>query len=110
MGVEGKLVELSDDNFEDEILKSKLPAIVDFWAPWCGPCRVVGPIIEELATEYEGKVHVGKLNVDDNPVTPGKYGVRGIPTLIVFSEGEIVDQVMGAVPKSSIESMIKKAL
>ncbi len=110
MGVEGKLVELNDDNFEAEILKSKLPAIVDFWAPWCGPCRVVGPIIEELASEYEGKVHVGKLNVDDNPVTPGKYGVRGIPTLIVFREGEIVDQVMGAVPKSNIESMIKKAL
>ena len=86
MGAEGKLVELSDDNFEAEILNSKLPAVVDFWAPWCGPCRVVGPIIEELATEYEGKVHVGKLNVDDNPVTPGKYGVRGIPTLIVFKD------------------------
>jgi thioredoxin 1 len=110
MGAEGKLVELSDDNFEAEILKSEIPALVDFWAPWCGPCRIVGPIVEELASEYDGKVNVGKLNVDDNPVTPGKYGVRGIPTLIVFREGEVVDQVVGAVAKSNIEAMLKKAL
>ncbi len=110
MGTEEKLVELSDDNFEAEILKSELPALVDFWAPWCGPCRFVGPIVEELASEYEGKVNVGKINVDDNPVTPGKYGVRGIPTLIVFRKGEVVDQVVGAVAKSNIESMIKKVL
>lgn len=109
MGSEN-LKELSDANFEEEILKASVPALVDFWAPWCGPCRVVGPIVEELAKEYAGKVKVAKLNVDDNPVTPGKYGIRGIPTLILFKDGEAVDQIVGAVPKGQIEAMLQKVL
>jgi len=102
--------QLTDSNFEDEILQSDLPALVDFWAPWCSPCKVVGPVVEELAREYEGKVKVAKMNVDDNPSTPSKYGIRGIPTLILFKGGDVVDQVVGAVPKGSIEDLIKKAL
>jgi thioredoxin 1 len=104
------VTQLSDANFEAEILKSATPALVDFWAPWCGPCRVVGPVVEELAAEYSGQLKVGKMNVDENPVTPGKYGIRGIPTLILFKGGEVVDQVVGAVPKGNIEGMIKKSL
>ena len=104
------LTQLSDANFETEILKSTTPALVDFWAPWCGPCRVVGPVVEELAGQFAGQIKVAKMNVDENPVTPGKYGIRGIPTLILFKGGEVVDQVVGAVPKGSIEAMIKKAL
>jgi thioredoxin 1 len=104
------IIQLSDDNFESEILKSDIPALVDFWAPWCGPCRVVSPIVEELAQQYAGQLKVGKMNVDENPVTPTKYGIRGIPTLIVFKNGEVLDQVVGAVPKGHIEEMIKKAI
>ncbi len=104
------LTELSDASFETEILQSSTPALVDFWAPWCGPCRVVGPIVEELAREYQGRIKVAKMNVDNNPVTPGKYGIRGIPTLILFKNGEAVDQIVGAVPKGQIEAMLQKAL
>lgn len=104
------LTELSDANFESEILHSELPALVDFWAPWCGPCRVVSPVVEELAQEYPDQLKVAKMNVDDNPVTPGKYGIRGIPTLILFKGGEVVDQIVGAVPKGNIEELIRKAL
>jgi thioredoxin 1 len=105
-----KLTQLSDVNFESEILKAGLPALVDFWAPWCGPCRVVSPVVEELAQEYASRVKVAQMNVDDNPVTPGRYGIRGIPTLILFRDGEVVDKIVGAVPKGSIEELIKKAL
>lgn len=104
------LTELSDASFEAEILQSSTPVLVDFWAPWCGPCRVVGPIVEELAQQYQGRVKVAKMNVDNNPVTPGKYGIRGIPTLILFKNGEAVDQIVGAVPKGQIEAMLQKAL
>ncbi|MEJ5375275.1 MAG: thioredoxin [bacterium] len=104
------LTELSDASFETEILNSTTPVLVDFWAPWCGPCRVVGPIVEELAKEYQGRIKVAKMNVDNNPVTPGKYGIRGIPTLILFKNGEAVDQIVGAVPKGQIEAMLQKAL
>ncbi len=107
---EEKISSLSDADFEAEILKSETPALVDFWAPWCGPCRVVGPLVEELAQQYSGRIKVAKMNVDENPVTPGKYGIRGIPTLIAFKEGEVVDQIVGAVPKGNIEALIKKAL
>jgi thioredoxin 1 len=107
---EENLTALSDATFENEILQSPTPALVDFWAPWCGPCRVVGPVVEELAEQYAGRVKVAKMNVDENPVTPGKYGIRGIPTLILFKDGEVLDQVVGAVPKGSIEALIQKAL
>jgi thioredoxin 1 len=99
---------VTDDNFDQEVLQSEIPALVDFWASWCGPCRAIGPVVEELAEEYQGKVKVAKLNVDESPNTPGKYGIRAIPTLIMFKGGEVVDQITGAVSKSHIESALKK--
>lgn len=104
------VTEVSDATFEREILQSAMPTLVDFWAPWCGPCRVVGPIVEELAAQYSGRIKVAKMNVDNNPVTSGKYGIRGIPTLILFKDGEAVDQIVGAVPKGQIEALLQKAL
>ena len=104
------LLAITDDNFEAEILKSDLPALVDFWAPWCGPCRMVGPIVEELAKDYVGRVKVTKMNVDENPGTAAKYGVRGIPTLILFKGGQVASQIVGAVPKTRLDAMIKAAL
>ncbi|MEW6137652.1 MAG: thioredoxin [Thermodesulfobacteriota bacterium] len=101
-------VNVTDSSFEDEILKSTIPTLVDFWAAWCGPCRTVGPIVEELATEYEGRVKVAKLNVDDNKQTPTRYGVRGIPTLMLFKDGQVVDQIVGAVPKNRIKELLDK--
>jgi thioredoxin 1 len=101
---------LSDAEFDEYVLKSDLPSLVDFWAPWCGPCKAIGPVIEELADVYEGKVQITKMNVDDNPTTPGKYGIRAIPTLILFKNGEIVDQVTGAVGKTQLTAMLDKAL
>ncbi|UZP68276.1 thioredoxin [Desulfovibrio mangrovi] len=104
-------VQVTDSNFEAEILKSNIPALVDFWAPWCGPCRAMGPVIDELASEFEGKVRIAKMNVDENPATPSKYGIRAIPTIILFKNGEVVEQITGAVSKSSIKDMIsQKAL
>ena len=101
--------DITDDSFETAI-NSDTPTLVDFWATWCAPCRAIAPVVEELANENVGKVNVLKMNVDDNPATPGKYGVRGIPTLILFKNGEIVDQVVGSVPKSQIEELINKGL
>jgi thioredoxin 1 len=103
------LVHVTDGDFENEILKADLPVLVDFWAAWCGPCRTVGPIVEELATEYAGKVKVAKLDVDGNKETPSKYGVRGIPTLMLFKGGQVVDQIVGAVPKNRIKELLDKA-
>lgn len=108
MSDSGKLLHVTDANFEEEILKSSTPALVDFWAAWCGPCRTVGPIVEELAGEYNDKVKIAKLNVDDNKQTPSKYGVRGIPTLMLFRNGQVVDQIVGAVPKSKIKELLDK--
>jgi thioredoxin 1 len=102
------LTNVTDADFEQEILKSDSPALVDFWAAWCGPCRTVGPVVEELADEYAGKVKVCKINVDDNKETPTKYGVRGIPTLMLFKDGQVVDQIVGAVPKSRIKELLDK--
>ena len=101
---------LSDAEFDEYVLKGDLPSLVDFWAPWCGPCKAIGPVIEELAGVYDGKVQITKMNVDDNPTTPGKYGIRAIPTLILFKNGEIVDQVTGAVGKTQLTAMLDKAL
>ena len=103
-------LEFSDSNFEQEVLKSDTPVLVDFWAEWCGPCRMIGPLVEELATEYEGKAKIGKMNIDDNPGTPMKYGVRSIPTLLVFKNGEVVDKIVGAVPKGTISGKIEGQL
>ncbi len=101
---------LSDAEFDEYVIKGDLPSLVDFWAPWCGPCKAIGPVIEELASEFEGKVQITKMNVDDNPTTPGKYGIRAIPTLILFKGGEIVEQVTGAVGKTQLTAMLNKAL
>ena len=104
-------IQITDANFEEEILKSDLPVLVDFWAPWCGPCRAMGPVIDELANEYNGQLKITKMNVDENPATPSKYGIRAIPTLILFKNGEVLEQITGAVSKSSIKEIItQKAL
>jgi thioredoxin 1 len=94
--------EVSDATFEAEVLRSATPVLIDFWAPWCGPCRAIAPVVEELAREYAGKVKIVKMNVDDNPQTPAKYGVRGIPNLIVFKGGQVAEQIVGAVPKARL--------
>ena len=104
------LLQVNDGNFEDEVLKSEIPTLVDFWAPWCGPCRMISPIVEELATEYEGKIKVTQMNVDDNPSTPTKYSIRGIPTVILFNGGQIAEQIVGAVPKAKLANMINKVV
>jgi thioredoxin 1 len=105
-----KVLAFGDSNFETEVLQSPIPVLVDFWAPWCSPCKAVAPVVDALAEEYEGKIKVGKVNVDENPATPGKYGIRGIPTVILFKDGKVMDQVVGAVPKPQLEALIKKAL
>jgi thioredoxin len=104
------MLELNDTTFDAEIIQNAGLSLVDFWAPWCGPCRMVGPIMDQLATEYDGQVKVTKLNVDEAPNTPNKYGVRGIPTVILFKGGQEVDKIVGAVPKAKFEELIKKHL
>ena len=106
----GNVKEISDGEFDTEILQSDLPAIVDFWAPWCGPCKSIAPILEELSGEYDGKIKIVKLNVDENPNTPTKYSVRGIPNLVFFKGGEVVEQIVGAVPKDQLVTAIEKVI
>jgi thioredoxin 1 len=105
-----KATPVSDAEFTKEVIESTLPVVVDFWATWCGPCQVMGPIVDTIAGEYEGKIKVFKMNVDENPATPAKYGIRGIPTLILFNKGEVVDRAIGAQPKANIDNLIKKAV
>jgi thioredoxin 1 len=104
------LVTLTDDNFEEEVLKSDIPVLIDFWAVWCGPCRMIAPIVEEMATEYEGKAKIGKLDVDSNQQTSIKYGVRSIPTLLIFKDGEVKETIIGAVPKAHLVDKLESVL
>ena len=105
-----KPITISDDNFEAEVLKSDKPVLIDFWAAWCGPCRMIAPIVEELASEYTGKVKIGKLDVDNNQQTAIKYGVRSIPTLLVFKNGEVKETIIGAVPKAQIQHKLDSVI
>jgi thioredoxin 1 len=104
------VLQVTDDTFEEEILKSDVPAVVDFWAEWCGPCKMVSPIVEELAKEYDGKIKVASMDVDTNRKTPGAFGIRNIPTLIFFKSGQVEQTVIGAHPKSFLDEQIKKML
>ncbi|MCK6549547.1 thioredoxin [Myxococcota bacterium] len=99
-----------DNNFKSEVLESNVPVLVDFWAPWCAPCRMIAPAVEALASEYAGRAKVGKLNIDEHQMTPQRYAVTSIPTLLVFKGGQVVAQIVGAVPKTKIEDSLKKAL
>ena len=110
MADEMGLVHVNDKSFASEVLNSDVPVLVDFWATWCGPCRSISPIVEELAKEFSGRVKVTKLNVDESPAIPTQYGVRGIPTLILFKGGKILDQLVGAHPKARLKALIEKAL
>jgi thioredoxin 1 len=101
------IIEINDQNFQQQVLSNPLPVLVDFWAPWCGPCKMIAPKLEELAKEYEGKVTIAKVNVDNSPMIAGQFGIRSIPTLLFVKGGKVMDQVIGNVPKSDIESHIK---
>jgi len=101
---------VADDSFEREVLQSSTPVLIDFWAPWCAPCRAIAPVVEELAREYDGKLKVMKMNVDENPRTPSRYGVRGIPNLILFHSGQVKEQIVGAVPKAQIVRAISNVV
>ena len=102
------ILEIEDRSFDDEVLQSDKPVLVDFWAPWCGPCLAIAPLVEELAGVFGEKIKFAKCNVDDNPATPGKFGIKSIPTLILFENGKVVDKVIGVVAKSKLEDMLSK--
>ncbi len=105
-----KVRHITDAEFDKQVLEAGIPTLIDFWAPWCGPCKAIGPVIEELAEEFDGRAKITKMNVDENPATPGKYGIRAIPTLILFKDGQLVDQITGAVGKAQLTALINKAL
>ncbi len=102
--------EVNDSDFEKEVLQSSQPVMVDFWAAWCGPCRALAPVVDEIASEYNGKLKVMKMDVDKNNATPGRYGIRGIPALLIFKDGKVADQIVGFVPKDTISQSITKVL
>ena len=104
------IMEIEDNSFDSEVLQSDKPVLVDFWAPWCGPCKAIGPVVEELSQAFGDKVKFTKCNVDDNPVTPGKYGIKAIPTLIFFKDGNVVEQITGMVAKSKLEDAINSMI
>lgn len=105
-----QIVHVTDDNFEAEVLKSNLPVLVDYWAEWCGPCKMIAPVLDEITGDYDGKLKVAKLNIDDNPNTPPRYGIRGIPTLMLFKDGEVEATKVGAVSKSQLIAFIDSNL
>ncbi|MGB5201004.1 MAG: thioredoxin TrxA [Sedimenticolaceae bacterium] len=105
-----KIVHVTDDNFETEVLQSSAPVLVDYWAEWCGPCKMIAPVLDEIAGEYQGRVKIAKLNIDDNPNTPPRYGIRGIPTLMLFKDGEVEATKVGAVSKSQLTAFIDSNL
>lgn len=105
-----ELLQVNDSNFDDEIIKADLPVMVDLWAPWCQPCLRIGPWVEELAKEYNGKFKVAKMNVDENPLTPNRFGVRAVPTILLFKDGELADTIVGAVGKANIEKAMLKLM
>lgn len=102
--------ETTDSSFENDVLKSALPVLVDFWAPWCGPCKMLGPVIDDIANQYQGKIEVFKCNVDEHPETPSKYAVRGIPSLMIFKNGKLVDSKVGAIPRASLIEWVNNNL
>ena len=102
------IVNVTDSSFEQEVLKSEVPVLVDFWAEWCGPCRMVSPTVEAIAKDYSGKIRVAKVNVDENSQTPNRYGIRGIPALLLFKDGEVKEQLVGNLPRDNIEKAIQK--
>jgi thioredoxin 1 len=110
MAKEESLIHLTDTNFDEEVLKSEKPVLVDFWAPWCGPCKAIGPVVEELAAAYRDRVKVAKINIDENPKTATVYGVMSIPTLMLFKGGSVMEKLVGLVPKNRLEDLIKKGL
>ena len=108
--VSDKIVHVTDDNFENEVLQSSDPVLVDYWAEWCGPCKMIAPVLDEIASEYDGRVKVAKLNIDDNPNTPPRYGIRDIPTLMLFKDGEVEATKVGAVSKSQLVGFLDSNL
>ena len=104
------IVHVTDDAFEADVINSDIPVLVDYWAEWCGPCKMIAPVLDEIAAEYDGKIKVVKLNIDENPGTPPKYGIRGIPTLMLFKDGQVADMKVGALPKSKLKEWIESVI